>query len=265
MTSTDHMLDARYVWIDTETTGLAPERDLLLEVAVVITDHDLNEIDSMSEVVWQPIEQVIDLMDATVHEMHARSGLLRDLGVHHREASSVHAVEQRITDFIIKNGAAGAVVAGSTISFDRAVLDRYMPGLNRELLHYRSIDVSSIKELAKVWAPNVLKTAPEKSHTHRAYPDIQESIAELRHYIAAGLVSEFTYVDQVARAATAKLKALGATDAQISARLNQATRLESVQATDGFMNLVLKIAATRTLPYSDIEAMVDILHGEDIS
>lgn len=178
-------------WIDIETTGLDRDQDLILEVAVVITDAELNELGYFSEVVHQDRALAVSMMDKAVLQMHTRSGLLADLAVS-SSASSIVEIEQRLLEFVAEHRALGAPVAGSNIGFDRGFLELGMPTLNDQALHYRSIDVSTVKELARRWAPHEYETAPRKRNTHRALPDIRESIAELRHYRDAGLLTPTT-------------------------------------------------------------------------
>lgn len=178
----------RIVWIDTETTGLYPRSDWMLEIAVVITDSALVEIAHFSEVLFQDVARSVARMDPFVVEMHSRSGLLADLACATVESQG-SAVQQRVLEFFAEHGALNSVVAGSNIPFDRSFLDVWMSSLNRDALHYRCIDVSTVKELARRFAPEVFAAAPTKSLEHRALADIRESIAELRHYVDAGLFS----------------------------------------------------------------------------
>ncbi|WP_017791895.1 oligoribonuclease [Leucobacter salsicius] len=178
-------------WIDIETTGLDRDQDLILEVAAVITDAELNEVAHFSEVVHQDRALAVSMMDKAVLQMHTRSGLIADLAVT-SSASSIVEIEQRLLEFVAEHRALDAPVAGSNVSFDRGFLELWMPTLNDQALHYRSIDVSTVKELARRWAPHVLETAPPKDMKHRALADIRESIAELRHYRAAGLLTPTT-------------------------------------------------------------------------
>lgn len=188
MTTTPDVNEDRIVWIDTETTGLYPRSDWMLEIAVIVTDSALNEVASFSEVLHVDLARTLDRMDEYVANMHAGSGLLGELALA-TEESSGPAVQERIIEFLNRHGAVGAVAAGSNIPFDRGFLDVWMSDLNRNALHYRSIDVSTVKELARRFAPDVFATAPQKRLEHRALADIRESIAELRHYVDAGFIS----------------------------------------------------------------------------
>lgn len=174
------------VWIDGETTGLDPREDLLLEIAVVVTDAGLNELGSFEAVLHQDRNLAVRMMDPEVLRMHTRSGLIADLAVTTSE-TSIEAVERRLIDFVHLHDAAGVPAAGSSIAFDRSFLEVVMPELNG-LLHYRSVDVSTVKEIGRRFAPEVVASAPVKGRLHRALPDVRESIAELRHYVGAGLM-----------------------------------------------------------------------------
>jgi len=173
------------VWIDCEMTGLDLERDELIEVAVVITDYDLNAVDPGFQIVIAPSAAALEGMAEYVREMHTTSGLLEDLpdGVALEEAQ--RQVLEYIRRFIPAAGA--APLAGNTIGTDRAFLARYMPDVDAHL-HYRSVDVSSIKELSKRWYPRVYFQAPAKHGGHRALADIRESIRELEYYRRAVFV-----------------------------------------------------------------------------
>jgi len=167
------------VWIDCEMTGLELETDELIEVAVVITDWDLRAVDPGFQIVIRPSEGAIERMADFVRAMHTTSGLLDDLpnGVPLEEA------ERRVYDYIVARipVAGVAPLAGNTIGTDRAFLAKYMPRVDAHL-HYRSVDVSSVKELSKRWYPRVYFNAPVKHGGHRALADIRESIRELEYY-----------------------------------------------------------------------------------
>lgn len=167
------------VWIDCEMTGLNPEKDCLVEVAVVITNSDLEILDSGLDVVIKPRADSWAQMGDFVREMHTQSGLidLVESGVELAEA------EQIILNYIKKfvPNEKEAPLAGNSIGTDRMFLNRYMPTLDKHL-HYRNIDVSSIKELTRRWYPRVYFQLPKKDGGHRALADILESIQELRYY-----------------------------------------------------------------------------------
>lgn len=167
------------VWIDLEMSGLDPEKDRILEIACIITDGNLTQHIEGPEIVVGQSNEVLDGMDAWNRQHHGASGLTeRVRGSHVTEG----AAEQRILEFVSKHCEEGAVpLAGNSIHQDRRFLARYMPRLE-QYLHYRIIDVSSIKEVVYRWSPKALKERPSKNSTHRALDDIRESIEELRFY-----------------------------------------------------------------------------------
>ncbi len=168
------------VWIDCEMTGLDVEKDSLVEIAVLITDSDLNILDEAGlNVVIKPRPDSLAQMGDFVTQMHQESGLLPLLA----DGLDIADAEQKILDYV--KGFAPeertAPLAGNSIGTDRMFLNRYMPKLDAHL-HYRNIDVSSVKELTRRWFPKVYFQLPKKSGGHRALADIKESIAELRYY-----------------------------------------------------------------------------------
>jgi oligoribonuclease len=167
------------VWIDCEMTGLNPEIDCLVEVAVVITNSELEILDAGLDLVIKPRAESWSQMNDFVRQMHTQSGLVDDIenGIELEEA------EQLILDYIKKfvPNEKEAPLAGNSIGTDRMFLNRYMPNLDK-YLHYRNIDVSSIKELTRRWYPRVYFQLPKKDGGHRALADILESIQELRYY-----------------------------------------------------------------------------------
>ena len=170
----------RLVWVDCEMTGLSLEKDQLVEIAVVVTDSELNELDAGINIIIRPADlAVLDTMDDVVREMHDTSGLLEEIpnGVTVAEAEEkvLAYVKQHVPD------ARRAPLAGSSVYVDRGFLSRDMPDLDAHL-HYRVVDVSSIKEIARRWYPRAYFASPEKRGNHRALGDIRESIAELRYY-----------------------------------------------------------------------------------
>jgi oligoribonuclease len=168
-------------------TGLDLTSDELVEVAVVITDYDLQPVDPGFATVIKPDQSAIDGMNDFVREMHTKSGLINEipLGV------SLADAEYAVLEYILKHVPASqtAPLAGNTIGTDRAFINKYMPRVDAHL-HYRSVDVSSIKELAKRWFPRVYFNAPLKDGGHRALADILESIRELDYYRKAAFVAE---------------------------------------------------------------------------
>jgi oligoribonuclease len=168
------------VWIDCEMTGLDVENDSLVEIAVLITDSDLKVLDETGlSVVIKPRKDSFDQMGDYVTQMHQESGLfeLLDSGL------DIEQAEDQILAYVksFAPEARTAPLAGNSIGTDRMFLNRYMPKLDAHL-HYRNVDVSSIKELTRRWYPKVYFQLPKKSGGHRALADIRESIAELRYY-----------------------------------------------------------------------------------
>ena len=172
--------DDRLVWIDLEMTGLDVERHRIVELAVIVTDAQLEVLaDGLDLVVHQPPE-VLAEMDDFVRKMHTKSGLLTEI---ERSSLSLDAAGKQAVEYIAQfvPNAGTAPMCGNSIGVDRRFLDQYLPELDR-YLHYRSIDVSSFKELCRRWYPAVYKKRPHKAETHRALADVRESIAELRFY-----------------------------------------------------------------------------------
>ena len=170
----------RLVWVDCEMTGLDLGKDQLVEIAVIVTESDLTELDSGLNIIIRPADlAVLDSMDEVVREMHTASGLLEEIpnGVTLAEA------EEKILDYVRQYvpDSRKAPLAGSSVYVDRGFLARDMPALDSHL-HYRVVDVSSIKEMARRWYPRAYFASPEKRGNHRALGDIRESIAELRYY-----------------------------------------------------------------------------------
>ncbi len=167
------------VWVDCEMTGLDLETDELCEIAALVTDGDLNVLGEGVDVIIKPSEAAIAHMDDFVTTMHAKSGLSDawQFGVDVRTAEA--EVLAYIRSFV--PDARKAPLAGNTIGTDRAFLAKYMPTLEAHV-HYRNVDVSSVKELAHRWYPKAYYNAPAKNGGHRALADIAESIEELRYY-----------------------------------------------------------------------------------
>jgi oligoribonuclease len=188
------------VWIDCEMTGLDLELDEIVEVAVVVTDYDLKPLDPGFNIVIKPDQSALDHMGDFVTQMHTESGLIAEIpnGVTLAEA------EYEVLEYILKfvPDAGTAPLAGNTIGTDRSFLARYMPRVDGHL-HYRSVDVSSIKELARRWFPRVYFQAPAKNGGHRALADILESIRELDYYRRAVFVAEPGPTSEQAQAASA--------------------------------------------------------------
>lgn len=167
------------VWIDCEMTGLDVEKDCLVEIAVLITDSELNILDEGLSVVIKPREDSLAGMGEFVTNMHKESGLLELLP----DGLPIEQAESQILEYIKQFAPEKrtAPLAGNSIGTDRMFLNRYMPDLDSHL-HYRNIDVSSIKELVRRWFPKVYFQLPKKAGGHRALADIRESIAELVYY-----------------------------------------------------------------------------------
>jgi oligoribonuclease len=175
----------RIVWIDCEMTGLSLERDALIEVAALVTDFELNQLGDGVDLVVKPPAEALEQMDDFVRGMHTTSGLLDELehGVTLEEAQA--QVLAYVREWVPESRK--APLGGNTVGTDRNFLARDMPELESHL-HYRIIDVSSVKELARRWYPRAYFNAPAKSGGHRALADIRESIAELRYYREAVFV-----------------------------------------------------------------------------
>ena len=169
----------RIVWIDCEMTGLDLVADALIEVAALVTDSQLNVLGSGVDVVIRPPEGAVEQMGDVVREMHTSSGLLDELAGGLALADAEAAVLEYVKAWVPK--ARRAPLAGNSVGTDRGFLARDMVALE-EHLHYRIVDVSSIKELARRWYPRVYFASPTKRGGHRALADIQESIEELKYY-----------------------------------------------------------------------------------
>jgi oligoribonuclease len=176
------MID-RLVWIDLEMTGLDPDRDVVLEIAALVTDSELEPVgEGVDLVVAQPAAALEGMVDV-VRDMHARSGLTEavlasTVTLADAEAAVLDLVKQHVPE------PRAVPLCGNSIATDRTFLVKHMPTLDA-WLHYRMIDVSSIKELAKRWYPKAYQSAPVKAGGHRALADIRESVAELRYYRSA--------------------------------------------------------------------------------
>jgi oligoribonuclease len=175
----------RLVWIDCEMTGLDLTTDALVEIACIVTDGELDVLDDGIDVLIKPPAQALDTMSDVVREMHTSSGLLAELdgGVTLAEAQDLvlSYIRQHVPE------SRKVPLCGNSIATDRTFLARDMPELDA-FLHYRMVDVSSIKELARRWYPRAYFASPEKHGGHRALADIRESIRELRYYREAVFV-----------------------------------------------------------------------------
>jgi oligoribonuclease len=166
-------------------TGLDLERDALIEVAALVTDFDLKVLGDGIDLVIKPPAAALEQMNDVVREMHTASGLLDALDA----GCTLEEAEAQVLDYVRMHGGADTrpPLAGNTVATDRAFLARDMPQIDA-YLHYRIVDVSSIKELVRRWYPRVYFASPPKNGNHRALADIRESIEELRYYRAAVFV-----------------------------------------------------------------------------
>ena len=168
------------MWIDCEMTGLDLAKDQLVEIAVIVTEADLTELDSGISIIIRPDDlSILEGMDPVVVDMHTSSGLLDVIP----DGVSLAEAEQQVLAYVRQHvpDARKAPLAGSSVYVDRGFLSRDMPDLDAHL-HYRLVDVSSVKEISRRWYPRAYFNSPEKKGNHRALGDIRESIAELRYY-----------------------------------------------------------------------------------
>lgn len=176
----------RLVWIDLEMTGLDPAKDTILEIAAIITDGRLEIVAEGPNLIIHREEEQLAQMIEIVQDMHEKNGLtelVRQSRVTHEEA------ELRLLSFLRQYCVERtAPLCGNTIWMDRMFLNRHMPSVDA-WMHYRTVDVSSVKELARRWRPAALQKAPSKPESHRALDDIRASIEELRHYREEWLVA----------------------------------------------------------------------------
>ncbi len=173
-------MNDRLVWIDCEMTGLDLRRDALIEIAALVTDGDLRVLGEGVDLVIHADESALAGMPDVVREMHARSGLTEEV---RRSTVTLREAEEQVLAYVRTHvpEARTAPLAGNSIATDRGFLARDMPELDAHL-HYRMVDVSSVKELCRRWFPRVFFAKPEKGLAHRALADIRESIRELDYY-----------------------------------------------------------------------------------
>jgi oligoribonuclease len=172
----------RLVWIDLEMTGLDVDQDVIVEIACIVTDSNLAALDDGIQLVVHQDPEVLARMDDFVRTMHTKSGLLDEIPIAPIDTA---AAEKEVLAYIQKHVTLprAAPMCGNSIGMDRRFLAKYMPELDN-YVHYRSVDVSSFKELARRWYPAIYRKRPGKAEQHRALDDILESIDELRYYRA---------------------------------------------------------------------------------
>jgi oligoribonuclease len=194
----------RLVWIDCEMTGLSLETDALVEVAALVTDYELNVLGQGVDLVIKPPAQALEQMNEVVTRMHTASGLITEL----EAGTTLREAEEQVLAYVREHvkEPRKAPLAGNTVGTDRTFLARDMKELEG-FLHYRVIDVSSIKELARQWFPRAYFAAPAKAGHHRALADIAESIDELRYYRRAVFVGDPGPETEAARAIAAEVAA----------------------------------------------------------
>ncbi|MFF0495715.1 oligoribonuclease [Nocardia aobensis] len=181
------MSDKLMVWMDCEMTGLRLDSDKLIEVAALVTDSDLNILGDGVDIVIHADDDALAAMPPVVQEMHAKSGLTEEV---RRSTVTMEQAQQQVLDYVREWVPTPGTVplAGNSIATDRGFIARDMPELDAHL-HYRMIDVSSIKELCRRWYPRIYFGQPEKGLAHRALADIEESIRELRYYRRTAFVA----------------------------------------------------------------------------
>ncbi|EHR62659.1 oligoribonuclease [Saccharomonospora cyanea] len=189
----------RLVWIDCEMTGLDLAKDALIEIAVLVTDAELNVLGEGVDLVIHADDEALANMPDVVRDMHARSGLTEEV---RRSTMTLEEAEQRALAYVREHvpDPQTAPLAGNSIATDRGFIARDMPALDSHL-HYRMVDVSSVKELVRRWYPRVYYAKPEKGLAHRALADIRESIGELRYYRRTAFVPQPGPSSEEARAA----------------------------------------------------------------
>ncbi|WP_072042100.1 oligoribonuclease [Nigerium massiliense] len=216
-------MNDRLVWIDCEMTGLDLASDALIEVAALVTDGELNVLGEGLDVIIKPSDEALATMGDFVRTMHTKSGLLDELPEGLSMAEAEDAVLAYITEYVPT--ARQCPLAGNSIGTDRAFLARDMPRLEGHV-HYRNVDVSTLKELARRWQPRVYFNAPAKHGNHRALADIQESIEELRYYRDA-------FITPAPGHSPAELKAIAAKhEASITGIGQDATPAPATEASD---------------------------------
>ncbi|MEU6269356.1 oligoribonuclease [Saccharopolyspora shandongensis] len=196
-------MNDRLVWIDCEMTGLDLGKDALIEIAALVTDADLNILGEGVDIVIHADDEALAGMPDVVRDMHDRSGLTEEV---RRSEVTLEEAEQRVLEYIRQYVPAdrSAPLAGNSIATDRGFISRDMPRLDAHL-HYRMVDVSSIKELCRRWYPRIYYAQPEKGLAHRALADILESIRELAYYRRTAFVPQPGPTSEQAQAVAAEL------------------------------------------------------------
>jgi len=168
------------MWMDLEMTGLDPSKDVIVEIATLVTDDDLNIVAEGPDLVVHQPESALAVMEPFVVDMHTKSGLLAAI---RSSTTTLEEAGARTLAFIKEHAPEPATVplCGNSIGTDRRFLAAYLPDIEH-WLHYRSVDVSSVKELVRRWYPSIRAERPKKLGAHRALDDIRESVAELRFY-----------------------------------------------------------------------------------
>lgn len=182
------LVQDKLVWIDCEMTGLRLDSDKLIEIAALVTDSDLNVLGDGVDIVIHADDDALAAMPDVVADMHERSGLTQEV---RKSAVTLAEAEAEVLRYVREHvpDAGTAPLAGNSIATDRGFIARDMPALDTHL-HYRMIDVSSIKELCRRWYPRIYFGQPEKGLSHRALADIKESIRELKFYRRTAFVAE---------------------------------------------------------------------------
>jgi oligoribonuclease len=194
----------RLVWIDCEMTGLDLGKEALIEIAALVTDAELNVLGDGVDIVIHADEDKLAGMPDVVREMHAHSGLTEEV---RRSTVTLEEAERRVLDYIREHvpESGTAPLAGNSIATDRGFIARDMPALDAHL-HYRMVDVSSVKELVRRWYPRIYYAKPEKGLAHRALADIKESIGELDYYRRVAFVPQPGPTSEEAKAAAAEVQ-----------------------------------------------------------
>ena len=180
--------DQPLVWVDLEMTGLDPDEHVIVEIAVIVTDGSLSEVHEGPDLVITASDEELAAMEEVVVTMHTTSGLLDEI---EQATLTVAEAEEQVLEWLLPlvPEPRTAPLAGNSVHADRAFLRKYMPRLH-DHLHYRNVDVSTIKELGRRWYPRGLDGAPGKGGGHRALADIRESIDELVHYRSVFFVED---------------------------------------------------------------------------